>query len=78
MSSVQKDDLTRMDLARVRFLPRRMYENYLLVLAAVATVMNGIAGFRERAASPYSSAADIESAAPGKNPSRTRLIKARA
>jgi hypothetical protein len=51
LTQVQKDDLIRMDPARVRFLPRRMYENYLLVPAAVATVMNGIAGFRDRAVS---------------------------
>ena len=43
----QKDDLTRMDRDRVRFLPRRMYENYLLNAAAVAAVMNSIAGFRD-------------------------------
>jgi predicted ATPase len=51
LTQVQKDDLTRMDPGRVRFLPRRMYENYLLVPAAVAAVMNGIAGFRDRAVS---------------------------
>jgi len=48
LTQVQRDDLTRMDPARVRFLPRRMYENYLLVPAAVATVMNGITSFRDR------------------------------
>jgi energy-coupling factor transporter ATP-binding protein EcfA2 len=44
----QKDDLTRMDRDRVRFFPRRMYENYLLDAAAVAAVMNSITGFRDR------------------------------
>ena len=42
----QRNDLTRMDPGRVRFLPRRMYENYLLDTAAVSAVMNDIAGFR--------------------------------
>ncbi len=51
LTKEQKDDLTRMDPARVRFLPRRMYENYLLVPAAVAAVMNGIEGFRAPAIS---------------------------
>src|SRR5258708_5191371 len=37
-----------MDSSRVRFFPRRMYENYLLDPAAVSAVMNGIAGFRDR------------------------------
>jgi predicted ATPase len=46
LTQEQKDDLTRMDPDRVRFLPRRMYENYLLDPAAVASVMNDIAGFR--------------------------------
>src|SRR5439155_25081362 len=32
----------------VRFLPRRMYENYLLNPAAVAAVMTGIEGFRDQ------------------------------
>src|ERR1700704_2819965 len=48
LTRVQKDDLTRMDPGRVRFLPRRMYENYLLDPAAGAAVMNGIAGFRDQ------------------------------
>jgi hypothetical protein len=48
LAEQQKDDLTRMDRARVHFLPRRMYENYLLNPAAVAAVMNGIEGFRDQ------------------------------
>ncbi|MFZ1005576.1 MAG: hypothetical protein WAN65_01985, partial [Candidatus Sulfotelmatobacter sp.] len=39
---------TRMDPGRVRFLPRRMYENYLLDPATVAGVMNSIVGFRDQ------------------------------
>jgi len=51
LTQQQKDDLIRMDPDRVRFLPRRMYENYLLDPAAVAAMMNGIAGFRDPAVS---------------------------
>jgi len=47
LTQQQKDDLTRMDPDRVRFFPRRMYENYLLDPAAVAGVMNDIEGFRD-------------------------------
>jgi predicted ATPase len=43
----QKAELRRMDPGHVHFLPRRMYENYLLHPAAVACVMNGINGFRQ-------------------------------
>jgi ABC-type cobalamin/Fe3+-siderophores transport system ATPase subunit len=43
----QKDDLSGMDPGHVHFLPRRMYENYLLDAAAVAAVMNSIEDFRE-------------------------------
>ena len=51
LTQEQKNDLTRMDPDRVRFFPRRMYENYLLDPAAIAAVMNGIAGFRDPAIS---------------------------
>jgi hypothetical protein len=44
----QKEDLLRMDPGRVHFLPRRMYENYLLDATAVSAVMNASEGFRER------------------------------
>lgn len=44
----EMEDLIRMGDGLVRFLPRRMYENYLLEPDAVAAVMNGIQGFRER------------------------------
>jgi predicted ATPase len=47
LTDQQKDDLRRMDPGHVHFLPRRMYENYLLHPAAVASVMNGIDGFRQ-------------------------------
>ena len=36
-----------MDPGHVHFLPRRMYENYLLNPAAVAAVMNDVPGFRD-------------------------------
>jgi energy-coupling factor transporter ATP-binding protein EcfA2 len=47
LTQQQKDDLHAMGPG-VHFLPRRMYENYLLYPAAVAAVMNGIAGFRDQ------------------------------
>ena len=48
LTQEQKDDLSRMDPGRVRFFPRRMYENYLLDPAAVSAVMNSIAGSRDQ------------------------------
>jgi len=47
MTRQQKEDLRRMDSGHVHFLPRRMYENYLLDPAAVAAVVNGVQGFRD-------------------------------
>lgn len=47
MTRQQKEDLRRMDPRHVHFLPRRMYENYLLDPAAVAAVMNEVQGFRD-------------------------------
>lgn len=41
------EDLSRLGHGRVHFLLRRMYENYLLDVDAIATVANGIQGFRE-------------------------------
>lgn len=46
LSEQDKDDLTRQSGGLVRFLPRRMYENYLLQPGAIAYVMNSIDGFR--------------------------------
>jgi ABC-type cobalamin/Fe3+-siderophores transport system ATPase subunit len=46
-SSRERADLTRQSEGGVRFLPRRMFENYFLVPEALAAVMNGIGGFRE-------------------------------
>lgn len=43
----QKEELHRMDPGSIHFLPRRMYENYLLSPAALAAVMNGIENFRD-------------------------------
>ena len=43
----QRDDLVRMGPGQVHFLPRRMYENYLLDPTAVAVVMNASEDFRE-------------------------------
>jgi hypothetical protein len=47
MTRQQKEDLRGMDPDHVHFLPRRMYENYLLDPAAVAAVMNDTQGFRD-------------------------------
>lgn len=43
----EKSDLTRRSRDLLRFLPRRMYENYLLHPAAIAAVANQIEGFVE-------------------------------
>lgn len=47
LSPTEKEDLERMGQGLVHFLPRRMYENYLLNSAAIAAVANSIGGFRE-------------------------------
>jgi len=46
LSDLQKNDLVRIGQGDVHFLPRRMYENYLLRPAAIATVANNLPGFR--------------------------------
>lgn len=43
------DEMTRKTNGRVRFLPRRMFENYLLVSEALASVMNQLEYFRDPA-----------------------------
>jgi len=47
LSDSDKQDLIRASRNLVHFLPRRMYENYLLDVPALTAVMNGIEGFRE-------------------------------
>jgi hypothetical protein len=44
-------DLQKMSSGLATFLPRRMYENYLLNPSAIAAVVNGIEGFRPQAVS---------------------------
>jgi predicted ATPase len=44
-NSQQRQELNKLGKNRVTFLPRRMYENYLLHASAVAQVVNGIADF---------------------------------
>jgi hypothetical protein len=51
LSSTGKSDIERMGQGMVHFLPRRMYENYLLNPAAIAAVANSIGGFRGTALS---------------------------
>lgn len=48
-SSTDKDELRRRSRDLLEFLPRRMYENYLLHPTAIAAVANGITGFRDPA-----------------------------
>jgi hypothetical protein len=53
-SSAEKAELTRRSRDLLKFLPRRMYENYLLDPRAIAAVVNQIEGFRN------SSVTDVE------------------
>ena len=46
-SQQKLDDIKRLSKGLAVFLPRRMYENYLLNPAAIAAVTSQIAGFRE-------------------------------
>jgi len=48
-TQAEKIDLHRRSGGLLKFLPRRMYENYLLNENAIAAVANEIAGFRENA-----------------------------
>lgn len=45
LSEQDKKELVKMSDGLVHFLPRRMYENYLLDARAIVEIMNGIAGF---------------------------------
>lgn len=45
-SEKERDDIRRMSSGLVTFLPRRLYENYLLNPNAIAAVVNGISDFR--------------------------------
>lgn len=44
-SEIDRDDLKRQSNGRIRFLPRRMYENYLLNSQAIASVLSNSEGF---------------------------------
>jgi AAA domain, putative AbiEii toxin, Type IV TA system/AAA ATPase domain len=55
-----KAELVRKSRGLLRFLPRRMYENYLLNPAAIAAVASGIEGFREAPVSSEEVTAIIE------------------
>jgi predicted ATPase len=46
LSAGEQEELRKMGHGRVHFLPRRMYENYLLDPEAIAAVANMIEGFR--------------------------------
>jgi hypothetical protein len=47
-----KEDLRKLSGGLARFLPRRMYENYLLNPVAVAAIANNITGFRPETVTP--------------------------
>ena len=44
-STAQQDDIIRMSPKTVHFIPRRMYENYLIKPAAIAAVISDLPGF---------------------------------
>ena len=48
----EKRELMTRSGDRLRFLPRRMYENYLLHATAVANIVNAIPGFRAESVTP--------------------------
>ena len=52
LTSNEKSDLERLGAGLIRFLPRRMYENYLLQAQAISAVANGIPGFRDSPVQP--------------------------
>jgi energy-coupling factor transporter ATP-binding protein EcfA2 len=52
LSDQDMNDLYKLSGGLVKFLPRRMYENYLLDEEALAQVMNSIAGFRNEKVTP--------------------------
>jgi hypothetical protein len=47
LSSTEKEELRHRSRGLLKFLPRRMYENYLLSSKALTRVANGIRGFRD-------------------------------
>lgn len=51
-SKKERNDIERMSSGLATFLPRRLYENYLLNPDAVAAVVNNIEGFRETPVTP--------------------------
>ena len=51
-SKQDQDDLIRRSQGKVVFLPRRMYENYLLNSHAIASVVSQIEGFRDSPVTP--------------------------
>jgi hypothetical protein len=51
-SQQDQDDLIRRSQGKVVFLPRRMYENYLLNPDAIASVISQIEGFRDSPVTP--------------------------
>lgn len=55
-----KIEMVRRSRDLLRFLPRRMYENYLLKPEAIAAVVNGVPGFREAPVTADEVAALIE------------------
>jgi predicted ATPase len=51
-SPTQREDLSRQSKGLIFFIPRRMYENYLIDAHAIAAVASSIEGFRDRAITP--------------------------
>jgi len=47
LSSTDKEELRHRSRGLLKFLPRRMYENYLLHSKAITDIANGIQGFRD-------------------------------
>jgi predicted ATPase len=52
LTATQQTELVKMAPGLIHFLPRRMYENYLLDAEAIAAVAHAIEGFREKPVSP--------------------------
>jgi len=46
LSARDKEDIQRQSGGLVAFVPRRMFENYLLLPDAICAIMNSIEGFR--------------------------------
>lgn len=60
-NDAKKEDLRKLSGGLARFLPRRMYENYLLNPLAITTVANSIEGFRALPVTAEEVSAVIES-----------------